>query len=124
MQHRRSDKSGLGFGMAAVVPALGFSVSWICCLPLVVGGAGAGTALFASAAGAFRPVFVSAAVLMLGAAFYQAYRPGATTCGPDGVCRPRSRRLWPRIALWLLAALTVGFLTIDRWSSSVILWFL
>lgn len=80
-----------------------------CCIgPVVLSLLGAG-ALGASAVKlqAYRPWFVGLTLVLLGAAFYSAYRPAANdTCAADGTCTPSSKRA-AKIMVWMAAVLAV-----------------
>jgi mercuric ion transport protein len=97
----RTTKAAVG----AIVAAAGAS---LCCLgPVVLTLVGAG-ALGAAATRwePYRPVFLGLAVLLLGAAFYSAYRPGRQACAADGGCpTPVSRTA--KIVLWIVTGLVV-----------------
>jgi len=84
-----------------------------CCIgPVVFSLLGAG-ALSASAVKleAYRPWFLGLTLVLVGAAFYSAYRPTAnTSCLADGTCTPESRRT-ARIMVWIAAALAVLLIT-------------
>jgi len=59
----------------------------------------------------YRPRFIGATALILGAGFYGAYQPVRAACAPDGSCRPSSRRTG-RVVMWIaaaIAALLVAF---------------
>lgn len=96
--------------IASVLAAAGAS---ICCIgPVVLSALGAG-ALGAAAAQfeAYRPMFLTVTVALLGAAFYMTYRPSAPeNCGPDGTCRPASRRV-AKIGLWVATLLVILLVT-------------
>ena len=93
-------KAALGGVVAALVASA-------CCIgPVVFSLAGAG-AIGASAVALepYRPWFIGLTVLLVGAAFYGAYRPlPATQCAP-GVCAPGARR-WARVMAWAAAVLS------------------
>lgn len=80
-----------------------------CCIgPVVFSLLGAG-ALGASAVKleAYRPWFLGLTLVMVGAAFYGAYRPAANeNCAADGACMPGSKRA-AKIMVWIAAALAV-----------------
>lgn len=80
-----------------------------CCIgPVVLSLVGAG-ALGASAVKleAYRPWFLSLTLVLVGAAFYSAYRPATNeTCAVDGACTPRSKRA-AKIMVWMAAAVAV-----------------
>lgn len=100
-------KSALGVvGAAAAASA--------CCIgPVVFSLLGAG-ALGAAATRleVYRPWFLGLTVVLVGAAFYSAYRPATgASCSADGTCTPGSRRA-AKIVVWiaaLLAALLIAF---------------
>jgi mercuric ion transport protein len=84
-----------------------------CCIgPVAFSLAGAG-AIGASAVALepYRPWFIGLTVLLVGAAFYGAYRPlPAAQCAP-GVCDPAARR-WARVIAWaaaILSAVAIAF---------------
>ena len=59
----------------------------------------------------YRPWFIAMTVLLVGAAFYGAYRPMPTANCDGGVCTPQSRRT-ARLLAWLaavVAALLIAF---------------
>jgi mercuric ion transport protein len=89
--------------VASVVTA---TVASACCIgPVAFAALGAGALGAASTRLApFRPVFLAVTAALLGAAFFVTYRQPTDSCGPDGVCRPASRRA-AKVALWLIAAL-------------------
>lgn len=78
-----------------------------CCIgPVLFTLLGAG-ALGAAAAQmeVYRPLFLTAAVAMLGGAFYLAYRPAADgRCDAGGTCGPPQRRT-VKTALWIAMVL-------------------
>ena len=96
--------------VAAIAGALSASA---CCIgPVVFSLFGAGALGAASARlEPYRPWFTGLTVLVVGLAFYGAYRtPRVETC-QDGVCAPASRRAAKRLA-WLvalIAALLIAF---------------
>lgn len=96
--------------IASVLAATGAS---ICCIgPVLLSVLGAG-ALGAAAARfeVYRPIFLTITVALLGAAFYSTYRPSAAeSCGPDGTCRPASKR-FAKVALWLATLLVILLVT-------------
>ena len=92
--------------MGAVGAALAASV---CCIgPVVFSLFGFG-ALAASTVKlqVYRPWFLALTVLLLGVAFYGAYRPATDdNCGPLDACVPRSRRVAKTI-VWMVAVIAV-----------------
>lgn len=112
MNQIRTTDNPSRWGIAgAVIAALGAAA---CCLgPLVllalgVGGAGASSLKVLDP---YRPIFIAIAVVLLGFAFYRAYRkPAAAACEPDGSCAvPRAARI-NRIALWIAMPLILALL--------------
>ncbi len=88
--------------VAAIGGALGASA---CCIgPVVLSLLGAG-ALGAAAVQLepYRPWFISLTVLLVGAAFYGAYRPNQAETCEDEACTPRSRRT-AKVLAWIVAA--------------------
>lgn len=84
-----------------------------CCIgPVVFSLLGAG-ALGAAATKleVYRPWFVGLTLVLVGVAFYSAYRPAANEgCAADGTCTPRSKRA-AKIMVWIAAALAVLLIT-------------
>jgi hypothetical protein len=114
---KRSLKLGLGAGLSA----LGVALTWFCCLPLALGGFGLGAAALGAAMAPLRPWFSGAALVLLGGAFYYRYRRPA--CRPAEACAVAPNRI-QQFVLWTIAVVTLAMLTVDRWASSVIYWFL
>ena len=96
--------------IGSVFAAAGASV---CCIgPVLLSALGAG-ALSAAAAQfeVYRPIFLTLTVALLGAGFYTTYgQPPATSCDPDGTCRPGSKRA-AKIVLWLATVLIILLVT-------------
>jgi mercuric ion transport protein len=116
------EKRSLKLGVGAGVSAFGVALTWFCCLPLAFGGFGLGAATLGAAITPLRPWFAGAALLLLGGAFHHAYRKPA--CGPGEICALDSNRRRQRLVVWTIGAVTVAMLTVDRWASRVIYWFL
>lgn len=89
--------------LAVIGGALGASA---CCIGPVffslvgVGALGAGSVKLEP----YRPWFIGLTVLLVGTAFYAAYRPPRTEACERGVCSPRSRRR-AKILAWIVAAI-------------------
>jgi len=100
--------------MKAAIGGIGAAlVASACCVgPVAFSLIGAG-ALGASAVkvAPYRPWFIAFTVLLVGVAFYSAYRPlPAETCD-DGVCSPHSKRT-ARVLAWIaaiIAAMLIAF---------------
>jgi mercuric ion transport protein len=123
-RHEPSSRHAVGVGMSALVPALAAAATWLCCLPIALGAVGIGTAAFATALTPLRPYLSGLALALIGVALFQVHRPGGSTCARDGSCAVRSSRIRTKLLLWSAAIITIALLTVDRWSSYVILWFL
>lgn len=89
--------------LAVVGGALGASA---CCIgPVFFSLVGAGALGVASVRlEPYRPWFIELTVLLVGVAFYGAYRPTAAERCEDGVCTSRSRRT-ARALAWIAAAI-------------------
>jgi mercuric ion transport protein len=96
--------------IGSVLAATGASICCIGPVLFTVLGAGAAGAA-ASQFEAYRPIFLAVTVALLGGAFYTTYRPSASeNCGPEGTCRPASRRV-AKIGLWLATLLVILLVT-------------
>lgn len=104
----------------AVASAFGAGLSWICCLPFVLGGLGVGSAAFASATAPIRPYLVFFSIALLGFAFFQAYRPATSSPGSAG--SPGGGRSRLRLVVWLAAGLIAILVTVPYWLNWVIYW--
>lgn len=81
----------------------------ICCLgPIVLALLGLGGGALLLKFESYRPYFLAATALFLGAAFYVTYRrPAGEECEPDSACaRPASRK-GQKIALWIVTVIVV-----------------
>ena len=79
----------------------------ICCVgPLALALLGLGGGAILVALVPYRPLFLGACALFLGAAFYLAYRPMATKeCTPGSSCAATSSRTRQRLFLWIVTAI-------------------
>lgn len=99
-------------GLGAVLSAVGASLC--CILPVLVALSGLGSAALGAKLEPLRPWMSGLTLLLLGVAFYRAYRP--VPCGPDGACEaPASRR--QRMILWIVAVLALLFTTFPYYVS-------
>ena len=105
---------------AAVLSSAGAALSWLCCLPVFLGGLGAGTAMLAGFLGPMRPYLAFGSLALLGAAFFGAYRPQEATAQPSPEHRGRLRRR--RGLLWLAALVALAFVSVPYWLDWVIYW--
>lgn len=112
-------KKFLGLGLGALLPAVGFSLTWFCCLPVAAGLLGVGLAGMGSKLMSLRPVFTSLSLVFLCVAFYQAYRPQACV---QTSCRTSTSRRGQRFLVWFMAVFIGTLLTIQYWSSWLIYW--
>jgi len=79
----------------------------ICCIgPLALALLGLGGGAILVAMTPYRPLFVGACVLFLGAAFYLAFRRSpANHCVPGSTCEAPNSRTRQRLVLWIITAL-------------------
>ncbi len=101
----------------AVVSAFGAAASWICCLPFVLGGLGAGSAGLAAVLTPVRPFAIGLSVLLLGAAFFQAYRRSDSADASERVSRRKVR-----LRVWVAAIAAAVLLSVPLWLDWVIYW--
>jgi hypothetical protein len=109
----------LGLGFGALLPAVGFSLTWFCCLPIAAGVLGVGLAGMGTKLMFLRPAFTGFSLLCLGVAFYQAYRPQPCS---EGSCSAVPNRRRQRFWAWFMAVSIATLLTIQYWSSWLIYW--
>ena len=92
-----------------------------CCIaPVLFSLLGAG-ALGASAIKfePYRPWFLGLTVVVLGVAFYSAYRPVAADTCADSTCTPNSKRT-AKIIVWIAAALVTLLITFPYYISYLV----
>jgi mercuric ion transport protein len=93
----------------ALAAAVAYVLTLACCVPVALGVAGAAVAGLSGFLAPYQPYLAGVALLLLGVAFYRAYRrPGRCA----GECAPAAR---PPLALWLLAAAVLVLLTAPFW---------
>lgn len=100
--------------MKAAMGVIGAAVAAsACCIgPVVFSLLGAG-ALGAAATKleVYRPWFLGLTLVLVGVAFYSAYRPAANeSCAADGTCTPGSKRA-AKFMVWIAAALAALLIT-------------
>ncbi len=105
-------------GLGAVAAAIGASLC--CVLPVVVAFAGVGSAAFGAVVEPFRPYLTALTVLLLGFAFYQAYRPQDTECAPGELCAVPENRRRQRMLLWIVTAAALALLTFPYYISWIL----
>lgn len=96
-------------GLGAVAAAVGASLC--CVLPVVVAFAGVGSAALGAMFEPYRPYMIAATVILLGLAFYRAYRPQTTECAPGENCAVPENRRRQRVLLWIVAVVAMLLLT-------------
>ena len=96
-------------GVGALLAAVGASVC--CVLPVVVALAGVGSAAFGAMFEPYRPYMIGATALLLGFAFYLAYRPEEAECEPGESCAVPENRRRQRLLLWIVAVVAILLLT-------------
>lgn len=100
MSKTKNNRLLLGSGLL-----LAFTSSLCCIVPIlaIIGGAGGAVSAFSWAA-PLRPYLLGATVLILGIAFYQAYKPRkADECG----CEEKKNFMQSKAVLWTIAALSL-----------------
>ena len=97
----------LSFG--AVFAAIGASLC--CVVPVVVAFAGVGSAALGAYFEPYRSYLIGLTALLLGFAFYRAYRPQETECGPGESCAVPDTQRQQRILLWIVTAVALALLT-------------
>lgn len=113
MKEELKDKGLVGGIVLAAVTA-----SLCCTIPLLFAGAGVTAIVVAEKFATVRPYFLGLTGLMLGAAFYYAYR--RKSCEPGGVCATPEGRRRVRLSLWLATAVAVVLTTIPYWSGALV----
>lgn len=100
-------------GAGAVLAALGASLC--CTLPLAVALLGVGSAALGARLEPFRPFFAAVMAVLLGIAFYRAYRP--LDCAPDEACAVVPRRRRARTVLWIVAFVAIALLAFPYYAA-------
>ncbi len=100
-------------GVGAVLAAVGASLC--CILPVAVALLGVGSAALGARLEPLRPWFAGLTVLLLGFAFYQAYRP--VECAPGEACAVPAGRRRHRILLWVVAVVALTLIAFPYYAS-------
>ncbi|MGH9362335.1 MAG: mercuric transporter MerT family protein [Thermoanaerobaculia bacterium] len=100
-------------GVGAVLAAFGASLC--CILPVAVAILGVGSAALAAQLEPLRPWFAGLTALLLGFAFYRAYKP--VDCWPGETCAVPASRRRHRIALWIVAIAAVALMAFPYYAS-------
>ncbi len=106
-----------GAALGAVVAAAG---SALCCAgPLLAVTAGVSGVGLAGTLEPWRPWFLGATALFLGAGFVLLHREEAKACGPEGACAsPRARR-GMKVTLWTATGLAVVLAASPAWRGAL-----
>lgn len=100
-------------GAGAVLAALGASLC--CILPVAVAVLGVGSAALGARLEPLRPWLAGLTVLLLGIAFYQAYKP--VPCAPGQACAVPVNRRRNRAILWVVAAVAILLMAFPYYAS-------
>lgn len=107
----------------AVLSAFGAAASWLCCLPFALGALGTTGSFLSHFLGPLRPYITAFSVVLLGVAFYQAYRlEPAGSCALDGDCSNELNVARRQRFLWMAAGLSLILITVPYWLNWVIFW--
>lgn len=106
-------KQSTWLGAGAVLTALGASLC--CILPVAVAVLGVGSAVLGARLEPMRPWFAGLTALLLGFAFYQAYKP--LECAPGEVCAVPASRRRTRITLWIIAVVAAALMAFPYYAS-------
>lgn len=102
--------------VSTILTALGASVC--CTLPIAVAVLGVGSAALGATLAPFTPWFTGLTVLLLGFAFYRAYRP--IRCEPGEACAVPPSRKRQRLILWIVAVVALLLVTFPYYSAFVL----
>lgn len=108
-----ASRSRAWIATAAVASALGASVC--CILPVVVALLGVGSAALGAKLEPFRPFFLAMTALLLGLAFYRAYKP--IECAPGEACAVPTNRRRNRILLWVVAVVALALVAFPYYAT-------
>lgn len=97
----------------AVLAAVGASLC--CILPVAVAVLGVGSAALGAALEPYRPYFAGLTLLLLGFAFYRAYRP--VKCEPGETCAVPASLRRHRVVLWMVAVVAVALIAFPYYAS-------
>lgn len=101
----------LGSGLAGAGAAIASAAASVCCLgPAAIAVLGVEGAILAAGIKPYRTPLLAASFLLLGVAFWGAYRRPSEARGE--ACRSDARR-WTRLVLWIAASLWVGAVAIQ-----------
>ncbi len=106
---KKSALLSTGVALAAV------GASLCCILPVAVALLGVGSAALGAKFEPFRPYLAGITVLLLGFAFYRAYKP--VECAPGEACAVPASRRRSRIILWVVAILALVLMAFPYYAS-------
>lgn len=106
-------KKGSLIRVGAVIAAFGASLC--CVLPVAVALLGVGSAALGAKLEPLRPYFLVLTTVLLGLAFWQAYR--TRECEEGEACAVESRRHRYRVALWVVTLIVAALVTFPYYSS-------
>lgn len=106
----KPSKVAVTTGGSLFTAVLSFLPLSCCVFPVAFSFLGAGGLAFAATLMPYRPYFVALTVVFLGAGFYFAYRPQQVECAPGTECATPDGRTWQRLALWVIAVLTLALI--------------
>ena len=106
-------RSSLLVGAGAVLAALGASLC--CILPVAVAVLGVGSAALGVELESLRPWLAGLTFLLLGFAFYRAYRP--VECSPGEACAVPASRRRTRVVLWIAALVALALMAFPYYVS-------
>jgi mercuric ion transport protein len=101
--------------VAAGAVLAAFGASLCCILPVAVAVLGVGSAALGAKLEPLRPWLAGLTVLLLGFAFYRAYRP--VECAPDEACAVPASRRRTRLVLWLVTAVALALMAFPYYVS-------
>lgn len=106
-------RESLFTGAGVVLAAVGASLC--CILPVAVAVLGVGSAALGARLEPLRPWMAGLTVLLLGLAFYRAYR--RVECAPDEACAVPASRRRARIVLWIVTIIAVALMAFPYYVS-------
>jgi mercuric ion transport protein len=102
--------------VAAGAMLAAFGASLCCILPVAVALLGVGSAALGAKLEPLRPWLAGLTVLLLGFAFYRAYRP-VIECAPDVACAVPASRRRTRLVLWLVTVAALALMAFPYYVS-------
>jgi len=112
-----SESAAGWLGAGAVLAAVGASIC--CVVPVAVALVGVGSAAFSVYFEPFRPFLIGVTVILLGFAFYSAYRP-QEECEPGQSCAVPANRRRQRLLLWIITIVSLVMLTFPYYINRIL----